>query len=148
PDRLARPAERGAAEPGVDLLYVLRRGGVPPEHVVGVGAQPGDVVAAPGHDPLLGRLREELLDLVGDAAPVLRKPLPQPEHRPHGVADHLVEFLGRRPGFGACLGFGHAPILPAEGSGPAGAPAVPSRARTCETAGRAEATQAGIPTPS
>ena len=73
-------------------------GGVPPDHEVGVGAQARDVVGAADHDVLRGQLRR-----------TARRPRPAqlvagrrasgrrgPEHRPHRVADDVVELADPR----------------------------------------------------
>ena len=104
---LARPS-RVAAEPRVHLLQVVGGRRDPPEHVVGVGAQALHVVAAAGHGALARRLLEQPGHLVGDhgavagirtaTAPVERRPVADPEHRPHRVADQLVQVPGPEPG--------------------------------------------------
>jgi EmrB/QacA subfamily drug resistance transporter len=96
PDRLAGPAQAGAAEPRVHLLQVIWGRRDPPEHVVRVGAQPLHVVAAAGDHFLARRLLAQFADLCRQAGPatlglcrdrVKLPDAPHPEHRPHGVPD-------------------------------------------------------------
>ena len=94
PDRLQRAAQLGAAEEVVRLLELVGGLGVPPDHEVGVGAQPRHVVRAADGDVLRGELVEQLLDLVGVAGAVLGQHVAQLEDGPQGVADDLVEVLG------------------------------------------------------
>src|SRR5690606_30833274 len=98
----------------------------------------------PDDDVGLGELGEELLDLLplGSAVAVLPEDLLEPEHRPHGVADRLVDLLD--PGH---LAVRHAAIvLRGESRGPGGCGQ--PWAVTWAAARRADAITAGIPTPS
>src|SRR3954452_6455554 len=125
-------AEAGAAEPRVGILDGVRGGRVPPDHHVRIGPERGDVVAAADDDVLRGQLLEQLVDLraqrravaVADRAGHL-------EHRPGGVADHVVQFPSRLP------------IHHGSHSPRAGTPA-----SSWSTAARALLMQAGMPTPS
>ena len=73
---------------------VLGCRGVPPDHHVGVGPQPRDVVDTTNHDVLLGELVEQLLDL-GPPTPRSSSPSgPAAEDRPHRVADRVVHLPG------------------------------------------------------
>ena len=109
--------ERGAAQPVVGVLQLLDRLGVPPDHDVGVGAQPGDVVDARGRRrPRCGELVEQLLDLgASPLRPVARRSgRGQPEHRPHRVADGVVDLAD----LAGCRRWAHGLILPAVARGP------------------------------
>ena len=108
-----RAAERGAAEPVVGLLQVVGGSRVPPDHQVGVGAQPGDVVRCRGPRrpwPPAGRTARR-----PRAASASRSPSPsgvaQLEHRPHRVADHVVELLGELAAVGVSLGLRRASLM-------------------------------------
>ena len=73
---------------------------MPPHHQVGVRAQPGHVVDA-AHDHVgLRQLGEELLDLGGLGVAVgavsRAEHVVEPEHRPHGVADGVVDLADPR----------------------------------------------------
>ena len=98
PDRRQVLAERrcGATAPYASCSASDGRR-VPPDHQVGVGAQPGDVVDAAHHHVLLGQLLEQRLDLAARAPRAARgSGLVGPEHRPHRVPDGVVESPRRR----------------------------------------------------
>ena len=86
---------------------------MPPDHQVGVGAQAGDVVDAAHHDVVAAELGEQLLDLARPRLARSASPsdVAQPEHRPHRVADGVVEVLGAPCPVGRFV-LGHGLILP------------------------------------
>ena len=131
PDRLEALPEGGAPERVVGRLQLLGVGGVPPHHQVGVGAQAAHVVEPADHHVLLGQHLEERLDVGRLRRPVgVAEDVAELEHRPHRVADGVVELSGPR-------GVGH---LGAHGA---------HSARVTEaTARRADPITAGMPTPS
>ena len=107
---------------------------MPPDHHVGVGAQAADVVDAANDDVLPGEFGEELLDLGGLGRPVGTavvgtEQVLEPEDRPHGVADGVVDLAGE-----GGLAVAHGSIVPGW--------VMAAAARW------AEAITAGIPTPS
>src|SRR5262245_6435163 len=74
---------------------------MPPDHVVGVRTQPGDVVHAANHDILGFELVKQLLDLRSDGLALVREAIgvrASAEHRPHGVPDDVVEITRSWPG--------------------------------------------------
>ena len=88
-----RRPKRRAPQRVVGVLQLLDGLGVPPDHQVGVGAQAAQVVE-PADDDVVGlELGEQLLDLarLGVAVGVLAQHVAQAEHRPHRVADGVVE---------------------------------------------------------
>ena len=131
-----RRPKRGAAQLLVGVLELLDLLGVPPDHHVGVGTQAAQVVDAADDDVVGLELGDQLLDLACllVAEGVLTEDVAQPEHRPHRVADRVVE-LACLPGAGPRSFLGHGSI-------------VARSATTFAAASSAEAMQAGIPTPS
>src|SRR5438046_4211070 len=79
---------------------------MPPHHHVGVGAQPGHVVAAAHYNVLRRQLLDQDFGLGRDVPARDRaEPAVHPEHRPHRVPDGGVQF----PDAGRVgLGLGHA----------------------------------------
>src|SRR5690606_14744493 len=136
PDGIHARSQRRRTKPlisGLQLLDVLT---VPPDQHVGVGAQARDVVRASHDDVLAGELGEQVIDLRGHGRTVCgAQGFTQPEDRPHGVADHLIEL----PGIDPRRRFAHDPILTC---------CAASSSTTLRAAARAEATHAATPTPS
>ena len=92
--------EAGAAQRVVGVLQGLRGRRVPPDHQVGVGAQPGHVVPAADHEVVvLGRAPVDRLQRRPSArlGRVVVEPARPPEHRPHGVADGVVDLARLHP---------------------------------------------------
>src|ERR671912_1992423 len=135
-----------AQERVVCLLERLDGLGVPPDHDVRVGPQTGDVVRAADDDVAGREVGEQLLDLGRERAAVLvAERFGDGEHRPHGVADGVVDLAdpgGTGLGRGGAAGVGHGGRAPRWGG-------VVLRWWTVAAAARvAEAMTAGTPTPS
>ncbi|GAA0691093.1 hypothetical protein GCM10009548_73660 [Streptomyces malaysiensis subsp. malaysiensis] len=139
-------AQLRAAEEAVRLLEPVGGLGVPPDHEVGVGTQAGQVVGAADGHVLGGELVEQLLYLIGVAGAVLGERVLQLEDGPQGVADDLVEVLGRLAlvrdpaGLGALSAASHpADFLPPPGGVTADSAAWRSAGASCRHAGHATA---------
>ena len=95
PDRREAATERRTPERVVGALELLGGLGVPPDHDVGVGAQAGHVVRPAHHHVVGGELLEQRLDLLGLGGAVgVAEQVLEAEHRPHRVADGLVQLAG------------------------------------------------------
>ena len=123
-------AERGAAEAACTRPAASSAVGACHQIIRSASARSAADVVGAAHGDVLGRqLLEQLLDLGRQPGPVAVAERPgEPEHRPRGVADDLVEL--------ACLA--HRLIVPVAGDA----------ASTCSAAACADAMQAGMPTPS
>jgi hypothetical protein len=99
--RLACAPEPRPPEGRVHLLQLVGGARYPPQHVVRVGAHALQVVAAARHDALARRLVQHLGELGARRVPVAgaveQGAVGDLEHRPHRVADHLVELACLKP---------------------------------------------------
>ena len=91
PHRGRRAPQRGAPQTAVGGLELLDLLGVPPDQIVGVGPQAGDVVDAPYGDARARQGVQVLGRLGGRRLPVGQRSRLGAEHRPHGVEDLVVE---------------------------------------------------------